>query len=86
MGSEFMDAFAADLKKELQIEIQKFGWLVIRGQLPLTEAGLSEAVKKEASVVESDLAAAFRRDLAATIDKEKERLRKLAHCTTQISR
>ena len=54
--------------------------------MPLTEAGLSEAVKKEASVVESDLAAAFRRDLAATIDKEKERLRKLAHCTTQTSR
>ena len=80
VASDFMDAFKADLKTEMQKEIQKFGKLIVSGSVPLNEKVITEEIEKEAMIVGKDLAAAFRRDLNNAIEKEVMRLtRRLLH-------
>ena len=74
VACDFMDAFTADLKTEMQKEIRKFGKLIVSGSVPLNEKVITEEIEKEAMIVGKDLATAFRKDLNKAIEKEVMRL------------
>ena len=71
-----MDAFAADMKKELDKEIQKLSKRLAEGNLPRTEKELNEQLMEESKTVEKDLMAAFHRDLNLAMEKEIQRIGK----------
>ena len=71
-----MDAFAADMKKELDMEIQKLSKSLADGNLPRTEMELKEQLMVESKTVEKDLIAAFRKDLNLAMEKEIRRIGK----------
>ena len=73
MGNDFMDAFAADLKQELDSEIQKFRQRIATGA---KDQDLMKDAEKEAVHVEQDLAKAFHKDVNITIEKEVLRISK----------
>ena len=71
-----MDAFAADMKKELDMEIQKLSKRLADGNLPRTEMELKEQLQEESKSVEKDLMAAFHKDLNLAMEKEIRRIGK----------
>ena len=71
-----MDAFAADMKKELDMEIQKLSQRLADGNLPRTEMELKEQLLEESKSVEKDLMAAFHKDLNLAMEKEIRRIGK----------
>ena len=73
VASDFMDAFAADLELEMEIEIRKFGKLIKYGS---NKKMITEKLEREATVVGKDLSAAFKKDLNNAIEKEVMRLTK----------
>ena len=73
VASDFMDAFAADLELEMEIEIRKFGKLIKSGS---NKKVITEKLEREATVVGKDLSAAFKKDLNNAIEKEVMRLTK----------
>ena len=70
VATDFMETFSADLKTEMQKEIQKFGKLFVSGSVPLNKKVITEELENEALVVGIDLATAFRKDLNHAIEKE----------------
>ena len=71
-----MDAFGADMKKELDMEIQKLSKRLADGNLPRTEMELKEQLVEESKTVEKDLVAAFHKDLNLAMEKEIGRIGK----------
>ena len=82
VAGDFMDAFTADLKTEMQKEARKIGKLIVSGSVPLNEKVIIKEIEKEAMIVGKDLAAAFRKDLNQAIEKEvMRRTRMVLHDT-----
>ena len=71
-----MDAFSADMKKELDMEIKKLSKRLADGNMPRTEMELKEQLMEESKTVEKDLIAAFRKDLNSAMEKEIKRVGK----------
>ena len=71
-----MDAFGADMKKELDMEIKKLSKRLADGNLPRTELELKEQLVEESKSVEKDLVAAFHKDLNLAMEKEIRRIGK----------
>ena len=71
-----MDAFGADMKKELDMEIEKLFKRLADGNIPRTEMELKEELTEESKTVEKDLIAAFHKDLNLAMEKEIRRIGK----------
>ena len=71
-----MDAFGADMKKEMEKEIKKLSKRLADGNLPRTETELKEELVEESKTVEKDLIAAFHKDLNLAMEKEIRRIGK----------
>ena len=71
-----MDAFAADMKKELDKEIEKLFKRLADGNHPRSEMELKEQLIEESKTVEKDLIAAFHKDLNLAMEKEMRRIGK----------
>ena len=76
VSNDFMDAFSADMKKELDMEIKKLSKRLADGNMPGTEMELKEQLMEESKTVEKDLIAAFRKDLNSAMEKEIKRVGK----------
>lgn len=76
VGNDFMDAFGADMKKELNQEIEKLSKRLADGNIPRTEMELKEQLMEESKTVEKDLIAAFHKDLNLAMEKEIRRIGK----------
>ena len=75
-SNDFMEAFSADMKKELDKEIKKLSNKLLHGDVPKNEKELSEELKGETKKVEADLMAAFHKDLNLAMEKEISRISK----------
>ena len=71
-----MNAFTADMKKELDMEIEKLFKRLEDGNIPKNEMELKEELTEESKTVEKDLIAAFHKDLNLAMEKEIKRIGK----------
>ena len=76
VGTDFMDAFKTDLKKEVEKEIKKCGNLVLSGSFPSSQDQLEQEIKHETGIIEADLVKAFHKDINVALEKEIERMTK----------
>ena len=71
-----MDAFAADMKKEMDMEIRKLSKRISDGDLPGSQVEMKKQLVDETEKVEADLITAFHKDLNLTLEKEIKRIGK----------
>ena len=74
--NDFMEAFSADMKKELDKEVKKLSKKLLDGDVPNNEKELTEELRAETKNVETDMIAAFHKDLNLAMEKEISRISK----------